>query len=140
MPPARLPVSDNELDVLRVLWDAPGATLGEIHAQLAERYEYTTAQTMLDRLVQKGVVTRDAKTRPARHRAAVSRAKALKQYLGLVLEKIAGSPGPLVLELLKSQPLPADELAEIRRLIDEASQQSPSQQPPAAPPKTKDQP
>jgi predicted transcriptional regulator len=131
MPPAKLPISDNELDVLRILWDAPGSTLGEIHTQLAEQYEYTTVQTMLDRLVQKGLVTRDAKVRPARHRAAVTRARAMKQYLGLVLEKIAGSAGPLVLELLKSQPLPPEDLAEIRQLIDQAE---------SKPAKTKEQP
>jgi BlaI family transcriptional regulator, penicillinase repressor len=124
-----LPVSDNELDVLRVLWDDGALALGEVHARLAKKYEYTTVQTMLDRLVQKGLVARDSRVRPARHRATVSRARAMRHYLRLMLDKIADGPAPLVLELLRERQFSAEDLAEIRRRVEESAREHTNQQP-----------
>jgi BlaI family penicillinase repressor len=112
-------VSVAELDVLRVLWDARGATLGEIHERLADRHAYTTVQTLLDRLVTKELVARDRRARPARHRAKISRAQAARHFADLIVEKICDGPAPLVLQLLRDESFSPEELAEIRRLIDE---------------------
>lgn len=123
MPKEDLPVSDNELDVLRVLWDDGAATLGDVHAKLAEKYEYTTVQTMLDRLVQKGLVARDSRVRPARHKALVTRTKAMRHFLRLMLDKIADGPAPLVLELLREREFSPEDLAAIRKKVEESSRE-----------------
>jgi len=113
-------MSANELDVLGVLWQRGPATLGEVSDALAGRHAYTTVQTMLDRLVKKGLVSRDRRARPARHAAKVTRARVLSRYLGLVLERVTDGPAPLVMQLLREQQFTPDELVEIRRLIERA--------------------
>jgi len=114
----RLQVSAAELAVLRVLWNKGSASLGEVHRELADRYAYTTVQTMLDRLVQKGLVRRDRSRRPALHRAAVSRSRVVRHFFRMLLEHVSDGPAPLVLQLLRQEKFSEDELAAIRREID----------------------
>ncbi len=115
-----LRVSVTELDVLRVLWQKGPSTLGEVFQQLAEQHAYTTVQTILDRLVQKGLVARDRTARPARHRAKLTRSRVMRHYLGLLLDRVCSGPGPLVMHLLEDASFTAEELTEIRRMLDEA--------------------
>ena len=109
-------VSPAELDVLRMLWDGQPATLGELHEKLGERFAYTTLQTMLDRLVEKGIVARDRRTRPARHRAKLSRKEVMRHYVAKIFDR----PAPLVLQLLRDEKFSRAEIAEIKRLIEQA--------------------
>jgi len=118
-PGGKLQVSAAELDVLRVLWEEGPATLREVHQQVAGRHAYTTVQTMLNRLVEKGLVGRDRRSRPARYQAKVARDRVIQHYLSLMLEKVCNGPAPLVLSLLRNEEFSAEELAEIRRLVDE---------------------
>ncbi len=118
MPPKRgLQISRPELDVLRVLWREGLCSLREVFEQLAGEHAYTTVQTLLDRLVEKGLVFRDRKSRPARHRAKVTRTRVMRHYVGLMLENVCDGPGPLVLQLLRDESFSAEELAEINRVI-----------------------
>jgi predicted transcriptional regulator len=119
MPDSRqLQVSSAELDVLKVLWRKRSSTLGEVHEQLSDRHAYTTVQTMLDRLVQKGLVGRDRSSRPARHRARVTRTRVMRHFFGLMLENVCDGPAPMVLQLLRDESFSAEELEEIQREID----------------------
>jgi BlaI family transcriptional regulator, penicillinase repressor len=115
-------VSPAELEVLQVLWEQKTAALGQIHEPLADRYAYTTVQTLLDRLVAKGVVSRDKSRRPAMHRAKVTRRKVAGQYLDLLVDRVCDGPAPLVMQLLERRSFTSDELDEMRRLIDQAEQ------------------
>ena len=117
-------VSPTELEVLQCLWSSNSCTLGELHEQLADRYAYTTVQTLLDRLVEKGAVARDKSTRPASHKPLVTRKRVISQYLDLIVDKIATGPGPLVMHLLKDQDFSREELKQIRQLIDAADRKS----------------
>jgi len=118
-PGGKLQVSAAELDVLRVLWEEGPATLREVHQQVADRHAYTTVQTMLNRLVEKGLVRRDRRSRPARYRAKVAQDRVIQHYLSLMLNKVCNSPAPLVLRLLRNETFTAEELAEIKRLVEE---------------------
>lgn len=115
-----LQLSPAALDVFSVLWKRGPSTLGEVHAELQDRHEYTTVQTMLDRLVEKGLVRRDRSVRPARHRAILSRQRALQYFMRSVVNRICDGPAPVVLQLLQESTFSKEELAEIRRLIDAA--------------------
>ena len=125
MPDQPFRVSLAELDVLQVLWEKRGTTLGEVHERLADRYAYTTVQTLLDRLVGKGIVARDRRKRPAVHRAKLSRRRVARQYLDLLVDCVCDGPAPLVMQLLQARRFTTDELEEIRRLIDAAEPNNP---------------
>lgn len=115
-------LSDGELQVLAALWDVGPAPCREVmnHLQTrGRRLAYTTVLTFLTRLEQKGYVTSDRSGVAHVFRAGVSREKVRRSRLkDLVAQLYDGAAGPLVLQLVKSQQLTADEIAELQRLID----------------------
>ncbi len=123
-------ISPNELEVLQVLWDLKSATLREVHQQMSEQFAYTTVQTLLDRLVEKGLVARDKSSRPAVHKATISRRRVAGQFVGLIVDKLCDGPAPLIAQLLKGREFTAAEIQEMRDLIDQAETSANKQSPP----------
>jgi predicted transcriptional regulator len=107
-----------------MLWRDGPVTISEAQAGLGRTIGYTTVQTRLNRLVDKGVVTRTA-DRPARYRAAVSAADVSAGHLNLLLERVSGgSIVPLVAHLMKGRKLSPEEIVALRKLIAESEQAS----------------
>lgn len=110
-----------EINILKMLWDRGEATLSEAHQAIIDRGEnvgYTTVQTRLERLVEKGVVKKSA-TRPATYSAAVEPEDVSGPLLDLLLDRVSGAV-PLFAHLIENSSLTADELNEMKRLIAEA--------------------
>jgi BlaI family penicillinase repressor len=115
-------LSAGELEIVQILWRAGPATLSEAHAAMDRPIGYTTVQTRLNRLVEKGVVSRTAE-RPARYAAAVAPEDVSARHLDLLLERVSdGSVVPLVAHLVRDRHLSAAEIAEIKQLIAAAEQ------------------
>jgi predicted transcriptional regulator len=111
-----------EMEILQMLWNQGPVTISEAQQALDRPVGYTTVQTRLNRLVQKGVVARGT-TRPAKYGAAVAREEVSAGHLDLLLERVSGgSVVPLVAHLVKDRSVSPAELIELRRLIDEAEQ------------------
>ncbi len=109
-----------EMEILQMLWSQGPVTISEAQQALDRPVGYTTVQTRLNRLVQKGVIAR-GKTRPAKYRAAVAPEEVSAGHLDLLLERVSGgSVVPLVAHLVKDRSVSPEELIELRRLIDEA--------------------
>ena len=115
-----LPVSSAELDVLRALWDGGPATLRAAYERLGGRHAYTTVQTLLDRLVHKGLVRRNQSVRPSLHYARLSRSEIMRHYVEMMVDKICDGPAPVVMQLLRDQQFSAEELAAIKHLLEKA--------------------
>jgi len=122
-PQSRL-VSDTELEILKVLWDLGEATVRDVldaSAQQGERaWAYTTAQTLLVRLQEKGFVESEKRGRAHLFRPTVSR----DDLLGRSLEELAarvcdGSSMPLLLNLVRSGQFSSAEVARFRELLNE---------------------
>jgi len=114
-------LTGGEISMLEVLWEAGEATLADAHGAMQDRGEtvgYTTVQTRLERLVEKGVVAK-SRTRPAKYRAAISPDDVSTPFLDLLLERVTG-PVPLVAHLVQDPSLTPEDLDEMQRLIDEA--------------------
>lgn len=117
-----------EISVLRVLWDRQPATLAEAHEELCRRgpkIGYTTAQTRLERLVEKGVVAKSS-DRPARYRATVEPEEVSRPLLDLLLERVSGAL-PLFAHLIQDRSLTKADLAEMKRLIAQAERRQESE-------------
>jgi predicted transcriptional regulator len=111
-----------ELQILRVLWDEGPATVGEIHKALATQKgtNYSTTVKMLSVMLEKGLVKRDESARPHVYRSVAAQETTQKRMLrDLIQRAYDGSAGSLVLQALSSQKASKEELAEIRRLLDE---------------------
>jgi BlaI family penicillinase repressor len=128
-------LSDAERDVLRVLWDHGPATVRQINQILVDRgrrWAYTTVATLLQRLAVKQYVASDPSTISHVYRAVVSRDELLERRLKDAADELCdGHTVPLVLALVQGSRFSAEELARVRRLLDEAVGHSPS------PPKSK---
>ena len=113
-------LSQGEMHLLHMLWNAGSVSLIEAHRALGETIGYTTVQTRLNRLVQKGLVRRSDE-RPSRYQAAVSAADVGASDLNLLVQRVAnGSVVPLVAHLVRDRTLSAEELAELKQLLKEA--------------------
>lgn len=123
MPPPLRSISDTELDVLKTLWKLGAATVRDVHAALEARgreWAYSTVQTFLLRLQQKGYVASEKSLRAHVFRAAVTRAALVTEQLDDLTERVCdGGPVPLVLSLVQGRRFTRDEIDQLRRLVDE---------------------
>ncbi|MFQ5414189.1 MAG: BlaI/MecI/CopY family transcriptional regulator [Phycisphaerae bacterium] len=111
-----------ELEVLKALWDLGPSTvrqvLNRLHAQ-GRGVAYTTVLTFLTRLEQKGFVTSNKSELAYVYRATVTRERVGRSKLKrLVRQLYDGAAGPVILQLVRSERLSRDELAELQRLIE----------------------
>jgi predicted transcriptional regulator len=115
-----------EMEILQMLWREGPVTISEARHALGRPIGYTTVQTRLNRLVDKGIVTR-SKDRPSHYRAAVAPGAVSAPHLDMLLERVSGgSIVPLVAHLMKGRSLSAEEIAAIKRLIAETEQDAKS--------------
>jgi BlaI family penicillinase repressor len=111
-----------ELQILRVLWEGGPSTVGEIHKALSAEKgtNYSTTVKMLSVMLEKELVKRDESIRPHVYRPVAPQKTTQQRMLRDLIQKAYdGSAGSLVLQALSSQKASKEELAEIRRLLDE---------------------
>jgi predicted transcriptional regulator len=115
--------TEAELEILRVLWERGPSTVRQVHESLSGQRDtgYTTTLKLMQIMVDKGLVTRDESSRTHVYTARLSQETTQRQLVNdLVDRAFGGSAAELVLRALSSHRTSAEELAEIRRLIDEA--------------------
>ncbi|MEL6106580.1 MAG: BlaI/MecI/CopY family transcriptional regulator [Planctomycetota bacterium] len=113
-------LSSGELDLMDLLWREGPLTLAKAHELFgASRVGYTTMQTRLNRLVEKGLASKSG--RPAAYDAAVDRESIQAGHLDQLISKLAGgSVVPLVAQLMQSRQISPEELSELKQLIRDA--------------------
>lgn len=122
--------TDVELQILRILWSSGGATARDVHNRLAEVEErdttYSTTVKMLSVMLDKGLVKRDESVSPQVYQAATSQKVTQRKMLGNLIDKVYdGSALSLVLHALGSRKASPQELAEVRRMLDELEGKTP---------------
>lgn len=114
--------TDAELAILRVLWRTGPATVRAVHTELSrvEPTGYTTVLKMLQIMTEKGLVTRDESQRSHVYRPVYSEQSVQRRLVSHLLDRaFGGSAKQLVLQALSAKRATPQELAEIRRLLDE---------------------
>lgn len=114
--------TDAELAILRVLWRRGASTVKDVHEELARRFPaaYTTTLKQLQIMTDKGLVTRDESQRAHLYTARLPEEQTQSQLVGDLLDRaFEGSASRLVMRALASRPASAEELSEIRRLLDQ---------------------
>lgn len=118
--------TDAELTLLRVLWQTGPSTVRELweHASRIQQTGYTTVLKTLQIMLAKGLVRRDETDRSHVYRAAVAQEETQRQLVGHLLERVfAGSARKLVMQALSVKKASSEELAEIRKLLDEMEEE-----------------
>src|SRR5215471_10205524 len=119
MPSPPLP-TDAELDILSALWRLGPATVREVHDALGKDCGYTTTLKQMQLMTEKGLLTRSERFRSHVYEPAVPQEQMQKQIAGDLLQRVfGGSASSLVMGALAAQPASTDELAEIRKMIDQ---------------------
>lgn len=112
--------TDAELDILAVLWRLGPSTVREVHVALGKDSGYTTALKQMQVMTEKGLLVRSERYRSHVYEAAAPREQTQEQIAGDLLRRaFDGSAKNLVLGALRAQPASDEELAEIRRLLNE---------------------
>lgn len=114
--------TDAELEILTVLWSRGASTVREVHETILKRRpaQYTTVLKLLQIMAEKGLVRRDEAQRAHVYQAAKPREWTQKQLAGDLLRRaFDGSARSLMMGALSSRKVSKEELAELRKLIDE---------------------
>lgn len=112
-----------ELEVMKVLWKTGPVTVQSVHEGMraVRPLAYNTVQTVLSILHRKGKVKRKTQERAYIYAAAVSQEKAAGQALQDLINRVfGGRPEELLLNMVKSRQLTAEQLAELGRMVEEA--------------------
>ncbi len=126
-------VTDTELAILQVLWDQGPCTRRQITDVLYPRggpSQYATVQKLLERLETKGFVVVSAPAAPSSRGAltftvVVDRDELISRKLLDMAEKLCGgSMTPLLMNLVRAQPLTNRQLDELRSFIEDLRRQA----------------
>jgi BlaI family transcriptional regulator, penicillinase repressor len=107
-----------EMELLESLWKMGSASIREIQEGLPEerRPEYTTVQTIIYRLEQKGAVERVKKIGNAHiFKPVVTRKSTIASLIEDFLRAFGGSPEPFVAHLIESGKISLKEIKELEK-------------------------
>lgn len=113
-------ISDSELDVMKVLWEAEDALpVTVIREKLQERkgWEATTVKTLVSRLLGKGVIAQE-KRKVFFYSPLVTEAEYNEWATSNLIHRLyKGSPKDLIAALVQSDGLTEEDLAELREMF-----------------------
>jgi predicted transcriptional regulator len=123
-------ITDAELAVLQLLWDKRAATVRQLTDVLYSKggpSEYATVHKLLERLEAKGYVRRERQAGGFQFQALVNRDEVVSRQLEVLVEKMCdGSLQTLLTNLVRVKRLKAEELRELRALVDRLDQHAPA--------------
>jgi predicted transcriptional regulator len=108
-----------ELQIMQVVWRLGVGTVSAVQGGLEQRLAYTTVQTMLNILQKKGKLRRKLRGRSYEYSATVTEAKASGHAVrDLVDRMFGGSSEELVMSLIKSKQINAEQIARLSKMLD----------------------
>ncbi len=114
-------LSKGEMEVARVLWEIGPAAVRAIHeAVLKEREcDFATVQTYLRRMEAKGYATSKLEGRVRIYAAKAKPRTVIRETVDDLVERLfGGETMPLVRHLIEERGINADDIAELRKLVD----------------------
>jgi len=118
-------LTEGEQRLMEVLWARGSATVAEVLDALPERDRpaFNTVQTMLRIMEKKGYLRHEERGRAFIYHAKVERDDAARAAVQSVVKRFFhNSAGLLAVRLLENEELSAQELTQMRQLIDEATE------------------
>lgn len=112
--------TESEIEILGVLWAQGPSTVRQVHERLSAGRDvgYTTTLKLMQIMTDKGLVTRDESARTHVYSARAGEGQTQRQLVRDLLDKaFGGSAAALVMQALASNPVSADELDAIQKLI-----------------------
>lgn len=122
-------LGEAELAVMRVLWEEGPLTVRDVMNRLHDRgrrVAYTTVLTFLTRLEQKGMVASDKRDTAYVYRSKISRQSVTTSRIRALVDQLYdGAAAPVLLHLIENERFTQDEIAQLRRMIDDLGTKDP---------------
>ncbi len=118
-------LTEGEQRLMEVIWTRGSATVAEVLEAIPERERpaFNTVQTMLRIMEKKGYLRHEERGRAFIYHAKVERDDAARAAVQNVVKRFFNnSAGLLAVRLLEKEELSTQELTQMRRLIDEATE------------------
>jgi BlaI family penicillinase repressor len=117
-------ISDAELTVLELLWGGGPATPNALQEKAGEEgtdWAYTTVQTLLHRLLEKGYVSRRREGATRVYEATVDREQLVAAHMDDLAERLCGGAAtPLLLSLARSKRISKSDLTRFRKILEDS--------------------
>jgi len=123
MRPRSRTLTEQELEIMKVVWELQTATVRDVYEALLRRRKiaYTTVMTMMNILEEKGYLKKRAEDKAHVYRPAQAKAKVIRAMVQEFVERVFnGSAEPLLVHLVKERHLSPEELEKIARTIKES--------------------
>lgn len=118
--------TESEVEILSVLWTNGPSTVREVHDQLKKSRSigYTTVLKLMQIMFEKNLLLRDDSQRSHVYRPRQKAEKTQKTLVKHMLSRVfSGSVENLVVQALSAKKATPEELAQIRRMLDEMEDQ-----------------
>jgi predicted transcriptional regulator len=132
MAPRKRPIklTKFEMEIMDALWALGSASIREVHDSLPEkrRPAYTTVQTIIRRLEEKGAVRQTKQVGHAHiFEPTFTRDAAHRRLIDELLDLFGGSARPLIAHLAEAGKLTLEDVKELEGLLAEREEQQPAQ-------------
>jgi BlaI family penicillinase repressor len=120
MRPRSSTLTEQELEIMKVIWTRERTTVRDVYEALRERRKiaYTTVMTMMNILEQKNYLKKSQEDRAYVYRPAKPKNKVIKGMVREFLERVFnGSAEPLLVHLIEDQKLSAKDVEELSRMV-----------------------
>ncbi len=123
---ANLKPTESELEILQILWKKGNCTVRDVHEVLEKNKDagYTTTLKLMQIMLEKGLVARDASAKTHIYRALVNQEKTQQHLVNKMIDNVFnGSAARLVMQALGNHTASKDEINSIKKYLDELSNQ-----------------
>src|SRR6266567_3571991 len=113
-------LTDQELEIMKVVWDRETVTVRDVYEELLEKRKvaYTTVMTMMNILEQKGHLEKTQEDRAYLYRSTKPRNQVIRGMVREFVNRVFnGSAEPLLLHLVEDRKLSEKDIEEMRTLI-----------------------
>ncbi len=124
MRPAKPTLTEQELEIMKVVWQLEKATVRQVYETMLERRRiaYTTVMTMMNILEQKGYLKKHQQDRAYVYQPSQPQKQVIRSMVREFIDRVFnGSAEPLLVHLVEDQRLTEGDLEEMRRSIKSAS-------------------
>jgi predicted transcriptional regulator len=113
-------LTDREAQIMEVIWARGPSTVSEVRAELSDVLAYTTVQTLVRILEEKGYVSHDQDGKAHRYSAVVQRETAQRSASRELAQKLfKGSTELLLSHLVEDEGLNRAQIRRIRKMLED---------------------
>lgn len=115
-------LSDSEWEIMKLIWRTDSVTAGSIIDELREKTNWSpkTIKTLINRLLNKGVIGYHQKSREYLYYARVPENECMRRENKTFLNKVYdGALSTMLINFLKDHTLTESEIDELRKILDD---------------------